>query len=176
MVHLHSAVTAPSTPVRVIARLDRSVQGVLIGLPVTAADTVKGEAMMHEMGCDPRSRQILISDGESESGLALVQALLAAGAAKVWVGHSGCLESVALPEDAPRVEYVALDLRRIESAQTLAHSIGAEVDIVIHNHDVQLGHVGGATLAAATTEMELNYFRPAAFGAGLCAAASTACR
>ncbi len=158
MVHLHGAVAVAPASVRVIARLDRSGRGVLIGLPATSMDTLEGDAMMQEMGCDPRSRRILVTDGESESGLALVQALLAAGAAKVWVGHSGCLESVAMPAEAPRVEYVALDLKRGDSAQALAQAIGAEVDILIHNHDVQLGNAGGAGLAAATTEMEINYF------------------
>ena len=158
MVHLHAAVTTAPAPVRVIARLDRSGQGVLIGLPANAKDTFEGDAMMQEMGCDPRSRRILISDGDSDSGLALVQALLAAGAAKVWVGHSGCLESVAVPTDAPDVAYVPLDLTCDDSAQNLAQLIGGEVDILIHNHDVQLGNAGGASLAAATTEMEINYF------------------
>lgn len=158
MVHLHAAVTTAPVPVRVIARLDRSGQGVLLGLPATSNDTFEGDAMMQEMGCDPRSRRILVTDGESESGLALVQALLTAGAAKVWVGHSGCLESVALPAAAPQVECVPLDLKGMDAAQALAQTIGAEVDIVIHNHDVQLGNAGGASLAAATTEMEINYF------------------
>jgi NAD(P)-dependent dehydrogenase (short-subunit alcohol dehydrogenase family)/uncharacterized OB-fold protein len=158
MVHLHGAITTAPAPVRVIARLDRSGQGVLIGMPANPKDTLEGDAMMQEMGCDPRSRRILISDGESDSGLALVQALLAAGAAKVWVGHSGCLESVAVPAGAPRVAYVPLDLKRADSAQSLAQVIGGEVDILIHNHDVQLGNAGGASLAAATTEMEINYF------------------
>ena len=42
--------------------------------------------MMQEMGCDPISRSVLITDGDSPIGRSLVRALTAAGAGKIWIG------------------------------------------------------------------------------------------
>ena len=39
------------------------------------------------MTCDPRSRQVLITDGKSAIGQAVARALVAAGAALIWVGE-----------------------------------------------------------------------------------------
>ncbi len=40
------------------------------------------------MTCDPKFRKILVTDGKTAVGQALVKALVAAGADLVWVGHA----------------------------------------------------------------------------------------
>ena len=155
IVHLHTAIAAAPAAVRIVARLDRSGQGVLVGLPAAAVNP-RDDTMMQEMGCDPRSRGVLVTDGAGASGLALVQSLRAAGAARIWVGYGDGLESVTVLSAAPEVCYVSLDLKHLESVQRLANGIGAEVDILINNHDVQSNGAGG--LAAAAVEMDINYF------------------
>ncbi len=46
------------------------------------------DAKLREMTCDPRWRKILVTDGKSALGQAVVRALAAAGADLIWVGQA----------------------------------------------------------------------------------------
>lgn len=152
IVHTHQQLSAAPADVRVIARLDRSGQAVLIALPKHDDANLRSDMMLQEMGCDPASRAVLISDGESELGQSLTRALAGAGAAKIWVGHSKCIDSVAMNPPSDVVEYVSLNVTDPDSLAALAARIGCSLDIVINTHDAELGN------AAADAEMQINYF------------------
>ena len=76
------------TRVRVGARLDRAGQAVLIGFPNEGSAHMADDRMLREMTSDPKFRKVLVTDGKTAVGQALVQALVKAGADIVWVGHA----------------------------------------------------------------------------------------
>jgi NAD(P)-dependent dehydrogenase (short-subunit alcohol dehydrogenase family) len=115
------------------------------------------------MTCDPRHRKILVTDGKSAVGQALVRALAAAGADLVWVGHAepwkrtpGLAELAALPQ----VALMPLDLTDARSVKTLAAEIGGKVDILVNNaeHHRAFGIDARRGIDAARAEMDVNYF------------------
>lgn len=160
--HLHNEIRTRDR-VRVIARTDRSGQGVLMALPDRKVDHMADDRQLRELTCDPKHRRVLITDGRSERGQSLARAVSAAGAAIVHVGiaedwrpfsGSADLEAIA------NVVRVSLDVTDTVSVKELAGEIGGKVDILINTAD----HVRpGAALdrrdvATARDEMETNYF------------------
>ena len=163
MVHLHGDVGSAPQPVRVGARLDRAGQAVLIGFPVEESANMADDPMLRQMTSDPKLRKILVSDGKSAVGQAMVKALVSAGADIVWVGHAepwkklpGLAELAALPQ----VTLVPLDLSNERSVDELAGEIGGKVDIVVNTAEVHRswGIAARRGAGAAKDEMEINYF------------------
>ncbi len=162
VVHLHGEVGAAPARVRVGVRLDRGGQAVLIGFPTQASEHMADDPMLREMASDPKFRKILVTDGKTATGQAIVRALVAAGADLVWVGeaepwkqYGGFDEIAALPQ----VTRVPLDLTNARSVGELAGSIGGKVDIVINNAEVHrtFGIASRRGTEVARTEMEVNY-------------------
>lgn len=162
IVHLHDEVRAAPDRVRVGARLDRAGQAVLIGFPIQGSEHMADDRMLREMTSDPKFRKVLVTDGKTAVGQALVKALAKAGADIIWVGHAepwkklpGLDELQAL---AP-VTLVPLDLSDERSVNELAGEIGGKVDIVINNAEVHrsFGIQGRRGTDAARLEMEINY-------------------
>ena len=123
MLHLHGDVQTAPTRVKVGARLDRAGQAVLIAFPPEETPNMSDDPMLREMGCDPKFRKVLVSDGKTAVGQALVKALVKAGADIVWVGHAepwkklpGLDGITALPQ----VTLVPLDLSNERSVSQLA--------------------------------------------------------
>lgn len=121
------------------------------------------DMMLREMTSDPKFRKVLVTDGKSTVGQAIVKALIQAGADIVWVGHSepwkklpGFLELMQLKE----VTLVPLDLTNERSVTELAGEIGGKVDIVINNAEVHRssGISGRRGTDVARAEMDINYF------------------
>ena len=163
MVHLHGDVGDAPQPVRVGARLDRTGQAVLIGFPSQETEHMADDKLLREMGSDPKFRKVLVTDGKSNVGQALVRALVKAGADIIWVGHAepwknfGGMEAIAA---LPQVTMVPLDLSNERSVSELAGQIGGKVDIVINNAEVHrtYGISGRRGTDVAKLEMEINYF------------------
>ena len=88
MTHMHGDVAAPPCTVRVQARLDRSGRGVLIAFPDKEAPNMADDRQLREMTCDPKFRKVLITDGKSAVGQAMVRAIADAGASLIWVGFT----------------------------------------------------------------------------------------
>ena len=137
--HLPAAGKAAPARVRVAAKLDKSGQGVLVAFPADEVITMTDDRQLREMTCDPKGRKVLVTDGETAVGQALVRHLLAAGAEQVWVGHGkswkkapGCAEIAALP----RVAMLPLDLTDLKSVKHVAGEIGGQVDILINTAEV----------------------------------------
>ncbi len=163
MVHLPDCTPAAPAAVRVDARLDRAGQAVLLGLPLKEIEHMNDDRVLREMHCDPKFRKVLVTDGKTALGQALVKSLAAAGADLIWVGHAepwkklpGFADLSALPQ----VTLVPLDLSSAKSVAELAGEVAGKVDIVINNAEVHRTH-GIATrrgVDAARAEMDINYF------------------
>ena len=74
--------------VKVDVRLDRAGQAVLLGFPETETEHMSEDRVLREMTCDPKFRKVLVTDGKTAVGQAIVKALVTAGADIVWVGHA----------------------------------------------------------------------------------------
>ena len=166
IVHLHSdvpdATDAPQR-VRVGARLDRAGQAVLIGFPNEESEHMTDDRMLREMTSDPKFRKVLVTDGKTAVGQALVQAMVKAGADIVWVGHAEPWKKLPGWDDIrklPQVTLVPLDLTNGKSVDELAGEIGGKVDIIVNNAEVHrtfgIGARRGTDVAKA--EMDINYF------------------
>jgi len=166
--HLPAAGAPAPARVRVTARLDKSGQGVLVAFPIDEVITMAEDRQLREMTCDPKGRKVLVTDGQTAVGQALVRQILAAGATEVWVGHGkswkkspGCVELAALP----RVAMQPLDLTDRNSVKHLAGEIADQVDILINNAEVHpplriASRKGIATrigIDQAQAEMAINY-------------------
>ncbi|WP_280151470.1 SDR family NAD(P)-dependent oxidoreductase [Piscinibacter sp. XHJ-5] len=163
IVHLHGEVGEAPTPVTVGARLDRAGQAVLIGFPREGSEHMADDKMLREMTSDPKFRKVLVTDGKTEVGQAIVQALVKAGADIVWVGHAEPwkkLPGFADVTQLPQVTLVPLDLTNGRSVSELAGEIGGKVDIVINNAEVHraFGIAARRGTDVAKAEMDINYF------------------
>jgi NAD(P)-dependent dehydrogenase (short-subunit alcohol dehydrogenase family)/uncharacterized OB-fold protein len=163
LVHLHGEVGAAPVPVRVGARLDRAGQAVLIGFPGEGGEHMADDNMLREMTCDPKFRKVLVTDGKTAVGQAIVQALAKAGADIVWVGHAEPWKKLPGMEDItalPQVTLVPLDLTNERSVTELAGEIGGKVDIVVNNAEVHraFGIAARRGTDVARAEMDINYF------------------
>jgi NAD(P)-dependent dehydrogenase (short-subunit alcohol dehydrogenase family)/uncharacterized OB-fold protein len=173
--YLHSSVGKAPARVKVAARLDKAGLGVLVahtGESGTARSAGREDGKpedrhLEEMSNDPRGRKVLVSDGTTALGAALIQRLVDAGAAVVWAGqgagaaatkddgdppieHRGArVEPPAEFARAGAVQPLALNLASDESVIHAAGSIGSQVDIVINNADV---------MGSAREQMEAHYF------------------
>ena len=163
MVHLLDDVAPPPTRMRVDVRLDRAGQAVLLGLPETETENMNEDHVMREMSCDPKWRKVLVTDGKSAVGQAVVRALAKAGADLIWVGHAEPwknppgFDSIT---DLPQVSLVPLDVTNAKSVSEAAGSIGGKVDIVINTAEVHRTYGISARRGTdvARAEMDVNYF------------------
>ena len=162
MVHLHGAVGPAPCAVRIRAQLDRSGQAVLIAFPEHEEAHMADDRMLREMTSDPRFRKVLVTDGKTPVGRALVGALAKAGAELVWVGRAEPWKSMPGSDELtalPQVSWVPLDVTDGRSVAELAGEIGGKVDIVINNAEVHrsFGISGRRGTDVARAEMEVNY-------------------
>jgi len=163
VVHLHGDVPIAPARVRVGSRLDRAGQAVLVGFPNEETPNMADDEQLRTMTCDPRHRKILVTDGKSPLGQALVAALAKAGAELIWIGRAepwkrfpgeDALGGIACASPVP------LDLTDARSVQSLAGEIGGKVDIVINNAEAHrpYGIASRPGTDAARLEMDVNYF------------------
>ena len=130
------------------------------------------DTMLREMTCDPKFRKVLVTDGKTAVGQAIVQALVKAGADIVWVGHAEPWKKLPGLDDIaalPQVTLVPLDLTNGRSVSELAGEIGGKVDIVVNNAEVHrtLRHRRAARHRRGARRDGHQLLRPAAPGAGV---------
>lgn len=163
IVHIHGDVPPPPARVRVVSMLDRAGNAALIALPEEDTPNMADDRQLRELTCDPKMRKVLVTDGKSRVGQALVRSLIKAGADIVWVGYAepwkkipGFDEIAALPE----VTTVELDVTNPQSVRRAAGQVGAKVDILINNSEVHrtFGIAGRYGSETAQLEMDTNYF------------------
>ncbi|MFD1795183.1 SDR family NAD(P)-dependent oxidoreductase [Paracoccus aurantiacus] len=175
--HIHGDV-APHARVRLLNRLDRSGQGVLIAMPEHPTPDMQDDPEMRVLTSDPKLRRVLIADGRNPNAPAIAAALGRAGATTIFVGEAerwrpNPVQAALL--DLPGVSILPLDVTDTASVQELAGEIGGKVDILINNaRFIRPGGVlSRGDTAFAAQEMEVNalgLMRLAqAFGPGMCA-------
>lgn len=168
--HVHAGVAAPADArpqaVRLIARLDKSGQAVLIAMPPHTSDEkvhlMADDPQLREMTCDPRYRKVLVSDAKSALGQAVVRACVDAGADIVWAGQAEPWKRFPGMDQLDRlkpVSWVPLDLTDERSVNELAAEIGGKVDIVINTAEVHRTYGISARRGTdvARAEMDVNY-------------------
>jgi NAD(P)-dependent dehydrogenase (short-subunit alcohol dehydrogenase family)/uncharacterized OB-fold protein len=161
--HLHAGCPPAPCRVRVDARLDKSGQGVLLAFPIDEVSNMADDLELREMTCDPKFRKVLVTDGKTTVGQAVVRALIAAGADLVWVGYAEPWKKfpgLAQIEALPQVTLLPLDLTDSRSVKQIAAEIGGRVDILINTAEVHRTHgiASRSGVDVARAEMDVNYF------------------
>jgi len=162
LAHVHGDV-GEFARVRMIARTDKSGQGVLMALPDKETPNMADDRQLRALTCDPKFRRALVTDGRTELGQCVVKALAEAGATRIFVGiaedwrpYPGSEALAAIPG----VEIMPLDVTDTISVNELAAEMGDKADILVNTAEyVRPGSVmqrHGVTLAR--DEMETNYF------------------
>ena len=160
--HLHGDVGAPPQKVIVGSRLDRAGRGVFIATPENEVPNMADDRQLREMTCDPRFRKVLITDGKSELGQAMVREIAEAGASLIWVGHTEPWkqpEGFAELADIPEVSMMPLDVTNGRNIQELGSALGGRVDILINTAQMHRTHGIQDRYGTdiARMEMEVNY-------------------
>lgn len=122
----------PATRVRLVLRLDKAGQAVMLAV----AENFAGEdALLQAHGCSLRDRRVLVTDARGALGAAMVARAVAAGAREVFAGEArmwtprAALEQGALPAGAMGVP---LDLTDERNVREFAAEFGGRVEIVIN--------------------------------------------
>ncbi len=162
LAHIHGDV-GEFERVRMIARTDKSGQGVLMALPDKETPNMAEDRQLRTLTCDPKHRRILVSDGRTELGQCMAMALSKTGASRIFVGiaedsrpYKGSKELEAVAG----VEIMPLDITDTTSVNELAGDIGDKTDILINTAEYTRP---GSTMErdgilTARDEMETNYF------------------
>lgn len=121
--------------VRLTLKLDRSGQAVLIALPQQATPNMEDDIVLRETSCDPKFRRVLVTDGKTAVGLAIIKALLASDVTAIFAGDPEpwkASDEFNLLCNDERVHKQALNITDSDSVQRLSRSIGGKVDILIN--------------------------------------------
>ena len=150
--------------VRMSARLDRSGRAVMLAMP-SGEETpdLNDDLELRETTCHPRHRRVLVTNGKTPAGQALVRAVAAAGAREIYVGNpdpwQASRELAALAE-LPGVTIFPLDVTDSQSVHELAGRIAPKVEILVNNgyHLRPGGIQGRRDINNPRAEMDVNYF------------------
>ncbi len=121
------------------------------------------DVRLREFTCDPANRKVLITDGKSAVGQALVRGFSELKPEIIWVGHAEPWKKFpgfeALKK-IPQVTLLPLDVTDSKSVRELAAEIGGKVDILVNNaeHHRAWGIANRAGVETARAEMDVNYF------------------
>jgi NAD(P)-dependent dehydrogenase (short-subunit alcohol dehydrogenase family)/uncharacterized OB-fold protein len=177
---LHGDCGPAPARVRLRLALDRAGQALLIAVPEKDTPHMEDDPLIRETSSDPKFRKVLVTDAKTRTGRAVVEAMLAAGAALVFAGHAepwkGSAHLEALRK-LDKVSLVPLDVTDESSVIELAGSIGGKTDIVVNTAEHHRANpVSARGIETARAEMEVNYFGllrlAQAFGPALAARAA----
>jgi NAD(P)-dependent dehydrogenase (short-subunit alcohol dehydrogenase family)/uncharacterized OB-fold protein len=158
--HLHESATQR---VRVRAALDRAGQAVIAALPDKEGSDMADDRQLREFTCDPKQRKVLVSDGKTALGQALVKEMASAKAELIWVGYAEPWKKFAGFDELaqiPQVTLVPLDVTDSKNVRELAAEIAGKVDIVVNNAEYHrtAGISARQGVETARAEMDVNYF------------------
>ena len=157
--HLHGDV-GRGDAVRVDLKLDKGGQGVIIALPQERSPGMEDDPQLRSLTAHPKHRRVLITDIRSPVVKPLIDGLLAAGAAHIFVGESegwrrGSDHAAIAALD--RVSVLPLDVSDASSLKKLAAEIGGKTDILINTaRHVRPGGVIGTDTVFAREEFDIN--------------------
>jgi len=160
---VHESVAVAPCRVRIEAALDRAGKAVLIAVPENGRSPLSDDRQLREMTCDPRGRKVLVTDGKSALGQAVVRALAAASADLIWIGEAEPWKKIAgfaALHNVPQAKALPLDVTDGRSVRELAGEIGGKVDIIINTADYHrtFGISNRRGIETAQLEMDVNYF------------------
>ncbi|MGJ8544198.1 MAG: SDR family NAD(P)-dependent oxidoreductase [Sulfitobacter sp.] len=157
--HLHGEV-ARGDKVQLALKLDKAGHGVMVALPLQGSEHMQDDPMLREMSANPKHRRVLITDARAPVAGPLAAALLAAGAARVFMGEPEAWrrwegrDALAAMDG---VELTPLDVTDTSSVARAAAQIGGKVDILINTaHFTRPGGVLGGDTSFARDAMETN--------------------
>jgi NAD(P)-dependent dehydrogenase (short-subunit alcohol dehydrogenase family)/uncharacterized OB-fold protein len=158
--HLHDSV---EKQVRVRAMLDRAGQAVIAALPDKENADMADDRQLREFTCDPKHRKVLVTDGKTATGQALIQSLAQAGCELIWVGHAEPWKKFAGFDELQKISQVTLvplDVTDSKNVREVAAEIAGKVDIVVNNaeHHRSFGISSREGVETARAEMDVNYF------------------
>jgi len=161
--HLHAEIKGPSEKVRIRAVLDRAGQAVIVALPDKENADMADDRQLREFTCDPKHRKVLVTDGKTALGQALVKSFAATQAEIIWVGYAEPWKKFAgfdELEKIPQVTLVPLDVTDSKNVRVLAAEIAGKVDIVVNNAECHrsFGIANRQGVETARAEMDVNYF------------------
>ncbi len=121
------------------------------------------DRQLREFTCDPKFRKILVTDGKTGLGQALVKGFAAAGADLIWVGYAEPWKKFAGFDELQQIAQVTLvplDVTDSKNVRELAAEIGGKVDILVNNAEYHrsFGISGRYGVDTARAEMDVNYF------------------
>ena len=159
--YIHPACASAPARVRLRAHLDKTGQAAMVAHPPGDHIDMSPSRLLSEMTSDPRGQNILVTDGTTATGQAMVKALVDAGASLVWIGMTEPSENTG-GQDAiaslPNVTVMPLDLTDPRSVDEVSRLIGAEVDILINTAEVpRATRIGVHGIEAARAEMDVSY-------------------
>lgn len=162
LAHLHPG-AGQGDRVRLALMLDRAGQAVLHAGPEQERD-MGADPQWQEMVADPKGRRVLITDARHVAARPLAEALLAAGAAHVFLGLDEAWKP--FPEAGklaalPGVSVLPLDLRSDRSVADLATDIGGKVEILVNTADLPRP---GPLMAPASAAQAREMMEVSAFG------------
>ena len=173
--HLHGDVTLPSR-VRMISKLDKSGNAVLMALPERETENMADDPELRELTASPKFRRVLVTDGRSAVGQAVAAALSKAGASIIFVGiaepwkpYPGQERLAAIPN----LQIMELDLTDTISVRELSGEIGGKTDIIVNtaDHARPGGLLAQGNLVTARDSFDVNVFGlqrlAQAFGPGM---------
>ncbi|AHG65335.1 SDR family NAD(P)-dependent oxidoreductase [Advenella mimigardefordensis] len=136
--HVHPA-CEEGTPVQLEMKLDRSGNAALFALPPVLPPHYLDDPMMREMTNDVKFRRVLVTDGKSALGMAMIGALLQTDASIIFVGDQQpwrpCAAFNSLLADS-RIQVHAMDVTDSDSLERVAAEIGGKVDVLINTADL----------------------------------------
>jgi len=161
--HLHTEIEDPPSRVHIKAMLDRAGQAVIAALPEKEGSDMADDRQLREFTCDPKQRKVLVTDGKTALGQALVKEIVSAKAELVWVGYAEPWKKFAgfdELEKIPQVTLVPLDVTDSKNVRELAAEIAGKVDIVVNNAEFHrtAGISSRQGVETARAEMDVNYF------------------
>ena len=133
LAHLQESVPSPPTAVRVMARLDRAGQAVLVA--AAGEPALSDDRRLRELTCNPQGCTALVTDGGTVVGAALARELLAAGVRHIWLGHRPEAERASLQEliGLGPVSLLALDPGSDSSVKHAAEQCADKIDLLVNN-------------------------------------------
>ncbi len=126
--------------VRLALKLDRSGQAVMIAIPLLATPHMEDDKTLRETSSNPKFRRVLVTDGKTAVGLAVIRALLDAGVTSVFAGDPETWRRSAAFDDLcsdERVHVQDMNITDTDSVERISRSIGGKVDILINTADHQ---------------------------------------
>jgi NAD(P)-dependent dehydrogenase (short-subunit alcohol dehydrogenase family)/uncharacterized OB-fold protein len=173
--HLHGDVAVPGR-VRLVSKLDKSGNAVLMALPVQETENMADDPEYRELTASPKHRRVLVTSGREAVGQAVAAALSQAGASIVFVGIAEPWKPFSgrsRLETIPNVQIMPLDITDTTSVTELAGEIGGKTDIVVNTADYVRpgGLFGDGGLVTSREAFDVNVFGlqrlAQAFGPGM---------